>query len=99
VGALVERVRRYTNLPIVVGFGISTPEHVSQVSRSADGAVVGSALINRIEALGGNEEEVLAEAAAYISGMKAATRPSRAEADAIATAALPGEGIRTAHSD
>jgi tryptophan synthase alpha chain len=104
VGALVERVRRYTNLPIVVGFGISTPEHVSQVSRSADGAVVGSALINRIEALGGNEEEVLAGAAAYISGMKAAARPQtaqppRAEAGAIAAAASSGDFIPIAHSD
>ncbi len=43
------RVRRHTDLPLVVGFGISTAEHVAQVGALADGAIVGSALINQIE--------------------------------------------------
>src|SRR5207302_8230582 len=41
---LVKRVRRFSDLPIAVGFGISTPEHVIGVWRFADAAVVGSAL-------------------------------------------------------
>lgn len=45
---LVDRVRKHTDLPIAVGFGISTPEHVAAVSARADGAVVASALINAI---------------------------------------------------
>lgn len=49
VRALVERVRRYSNLPIAVGFGISTPEHVQDVWSYADGAVVGSRLVQEIE--------------------------------------------------
>lgn len=40
------RIRRHTDLPVVVGFGISKPEHVLQVGRVADGVVVGSALVN-----------------------------------------------------
>lgn len=40
------RVRQHTTLPLGVGFGISTPEAVNQVGEMADGAIVGSALIN-----------------------------------------------------
>ncbi len=46
---LVERIRRYTRLPVAVGFGISTGEHVAQVGRFADAAVVGSAIVELIE--------------------------------------------------
>ncbi|MCS6817449.1 MAG: tryptophan synthase subunit alpha [Blastocatellia bacterium] len=45
----VERVRRHTDLPIAVGFGISHPEHVRESWRYADAAVVGSALVQEIE--------------------------------------------------
>ena len=49
VQAIVERVRKYTELPIAVGFGISTHEHVEAVWSYADGAVVGSRLVLEIE--------------------------------------------------
>ncbi len=49
VEALVNRVRTHTELPIAVGFGISTAEHVQSVGQYADGAVIGSALINSIQ--------------------------------------------------
>jgi len=42
----VERIKRCTSLPVVVGFGISHRDQVNQVARSADGVVVGSALVN-----------------------------------------------------
>jgi len=42
--ALVQRVRAHTSLPIALGFGISRPEHVAEVTTYADAAVVGSAL-------------------------------------------------------
>jgi tryptophan synthase alpha chain len=45
----VERVRRHTALPIAVGFGVSEPEHVREIWRYADAAVVGSALVQAIE--------------------------------------------------
>ena len=44
----VQRIRRVTDLPIAVGFGISTPEQVATVGKIADGAVVGSAVVNII---------------------------------------------------
>jgi tryptophan synthase alpha chain len=47
--ALVGRIRRWTRLPIAVGFGISTSEHVAQVAEFADAAVIGSAIVELIE--------------------------------------------------
>ncbi|MEE9139522.1 MAG: tryptophan synthase subunit alpha [Alphaproteobacteria bacterium] len=44
----VERLRRHTELPIAVGFGIKSPEQAAAVARVADAAVVGSALVQRI---------------------------------------------------
>ena len=46
------RVRRHTNLPLAVGFGVSTREHVQTIGRHAEAAVVGSALINAVDAGG-----------------------------------------------
>lgn len=46
---LVERMREFTTLPIAVGFGISTAEHIQDVWSYADGAVVGSAIVKVIE--------------------------------------------------
>jgi tryptophan synthase alpha chain len=47
--ALVERIRQFTTLPIALGFGVSTPEHVRAVCEFADAAVVGSAIVALIE--------------------------------------------------
>ncbi|GAB4123120.1 MAG: tryptophan synthase subunit alpha [Roseiflexaceae bacterium] len=47
----LQRVRRHTDLPLVVGFGISSARHVQQVSNYAEGAIVASALINTIDQL------------------------------------------------
>jgi tryptophan synthase alpha chain len=46
---LVARLRRWTRLPIAVGFGISNAEHVAQVGQFADAAVIGSAIVELIE--------------------------------------------------
>ncbi len=49
VPPLVERARRFTDLPLAVGFGVSTPEQVKAVQALADAAVVGSAVVHAIE--------------------------------------------------
>ncbi len=54
----IDLVRRYTSLPIAVGFGISRPEQVKAVWEIADGAVVGSALVAQIEQ-GGAQPELI----------------------------------------
>ena len=45
---LVERIRRHTDLPAVVGFGVSSPQHLEEIARFADGAIVASALLDAI---------------------------------------------------
>jgi tryptophan synthase alpha chain len=59
--ALVERLRKYTQLPIAVGFGISTPAQFAAVGRFAEGAVVGSAIVETIERNPGREPEAVAQ--------------------------------------
>ena len=51
--ALVKRVRSVSDLPVAVGFGISTAEQVRQVWRFAEAAVIGSAIVREIERLSG----------------------------------------------
>jgi tryptophan synthase alpha chain len=53
---LVSRMRRFSDLPVAVGFGISTPEHVADVWRYADAAVVGSAIVREIEQAASRED-------------------------------------------
>ena len=48
----VGQIRTHTSLPIVVGFGISTPSQAAQVAAWADGVVVGSAIVRKIGELG-----------------------------------------------
>jgi tryptophan synthase alpha chain len=47
--SLVARIRRWTSLPVAVGFGISNAEHFAQVAEFADAAVIGSAIVELIE--------------------------------------------------
>jgi tryptophan synthase alpha chain len=47
--ALVARIRRWSTLPVAVGFGISNAEHVARVAEFADAAVIGSAIVELIE--------------------------------------------------
>ena len=54
--ALVKRVRFVSDLPVAVGFGISTSEQLRAVWRFADAAVVGSAIVSQIEKLGDSSE-------------------------------------------
>jgi tryptophan synthase alpha chain len=48
VRTAVARLRKFTDLPVAVGFGIKTPEQAAEVARAADAAVVGSALVDRL---------------------------------------------------
>jgi len=69
--ALVTRVRAQSQLPVALGFGISSPEHVAQACASADAAVVGSALVNVI-AQHGASPDVADRAGEYVRWLKSA---------------------------
>jgi tryptophan synthase alpha chain len=56
--AMVGRIRAQTQMPIALGFGISRPEHVTEVGKYADAAVVGSALVSVIAEAGATPELV-----------------------------------------
>jgi len=61
--ALARRVRKFTTLPIAVGFGISAPSHVSVLGGIADAAVVGSALMAEVEKAASPDAAAIAVAA------------------------------------
>lgn len=65
----VSRVRRQTQTPLAVGFGISTPEQAAGIGRIADGVIVGSALINAVNAAAHDKP---AAAAAFVQSLRAA---------------------------
>jgi tryptophan synthase alpha chain len=67
--AVVERVRAATDMPVAVGFGISSPEHVREVGQWADAAVVGSALVNVI-AETGKAPDMAAKVEEYVRWLK-----------------------------
>jgi tryptophan synthase alpha chain len=49
VAAAVDQIKQHTDLPVVVGFGVSTPEQAAVIGRNADGVAVGSALVRAVE--------------------------------------------------
>ena len=53
---MVERIRRVSDLPVALGFGISKPEHVREVGQWADAAVVGSALVSVVAEAGASHD-------------------------------------------
>lgn len=69
---LVGTIREESDLPVCVGFGISRPEHVSFVAQIADGAVVGSALVN-VVAEHADSDDLTQSAGEFVRSLKAAT--------------------------
>ena len=72
VAGAVARIRERTDLPVAVGFGISTPEQASQMAAAADGVVVGSALVSLFEQYQG--AELSEKVAALVGSLKDAVR-------------------------
>ncbi|CAA7612482.1 Tryptophan synthase alpha chain [Candidatus Terasakiella magnetica] len=65
----VARIRRHTDLPVCVGFGIKSPDQAAQVARVADGAVVGSAIV-QVLADGGKPLDLVRALAAGVRGAR-----------------------------
>jgi tryptophan synthase alpha chain len=84
VSGLVEAIRAQCDLPVAVGFGLSTPAHIRAVGLAADAAVVGSALVEVI-ASAGDSAELVPRVEHYISWL----------CGRVAEPGLPGSGTRT----
>ncbi|HET7871260.1 MAG TPA: tryptophan synthase subunit alpha, partial [Terriglobales bacterium] len=73
-GQLVRRIRKFTKLPVAVGFGVSNAEQFAQVGSFGDAAVVGSAIVHTIEQHPGNEAAAVAD---FVRSLKMGTaRPA-----------------------
>jgi len=72
------RIRKQTDLPLAVGFGISKPDHVKTVSANADGIVVGSAIMNTIDTVDADAPtaDKCAAVKVFVESMKEARVPS-----------------------
>jgi tryptophan synthase alpha chain len=72
VKPLVAKLKSMTDVPICVGFGISTPEHAKGVADAgADGVIIGSKVVKMIEDNLGNTEKIKSEVSAFIASVKA----------------------------
>jgi tryptophan synthase alpha chain len=74
IGPIVAAVRKSTPLPVVIGFGVSTPEQARALAPLADGVVVGSAIVQKI-AEGGTRAARSARVAKFVRALKRALRP------------------------
>jgi tryptophan synthase alpha chain len=70
----IPRIRRATSLPIAVGFGVRTPEHATTIAGYADGAIIASALIEKL--CTANVAAVLEDVAALAAGLRKAAKVS-----------------------
>ncbi len=70
-------IKQASDLPVAVGFGVSNPEQAEDLARSADGVVVGSALVSIIEKFG-SSPELLPELKIFCASLKAALLNARA---------------------
>lgn len=68
IGAMTARIRAHTDLPIAIGFGVSTPEQARTVASYGDAVVVGSAIVNQI-AEQGKSPELAPRVAAFVREM------------------------------
>ena len=69
LSSIVEVVRKNTDIPCAIGFGISTPEQAKKMATLADGVIVGSAIIKLIEKYGSDSEKAVGE---YVKSIKEA---------------------------
>ena len=81
VHSAVKNIKKYTELPIAVGFGIKTPEQAAIVSRAADAAVVGSAIVkvieDNIDETGTPSDNLVDNVLEFVSSLSRGVRESR----------------------
>jgi len=80
VKGLISRINKQTDVPVCVGFGISTPQHAAEVAKSgADGVIIGSKIVGLIEENLNNKNKAVSQISSFIKKVKSAvtTKPRR----------------------
>ncbi len=81
VSGAVQRIKQHTDLPICVGFGVKTAEHAKVIGGSADGVVVGTAIVNQIATSltkdGKASADTIQAVATLVRGLSTGTRSAR----------------------
>jgi len=73
VKGLVSKIKKETDVPVCVGFGISTPQHAAEVAKTgADGVIIGSKIVGIIEETIKNKKKCLSEISKFITSIKSA---------------------------
>ena len=70
----LSKIRRFTEKPICVGFGISKPSQAREIGKYSDGIIIGSALLKIVEKYRNNEKILLREIKKFVSGIKGALK-------------------------
>ena len=70
IGEHIAVIRRYSKLPIAVGFGVSTPDHVTRIASVADAVVVGSAIVHKVGD-GGDTDQMVADVEQFVATLTA----------------------------
>lgn len=67
---IVTEIRRTTDLPVAIGFGISNPEQAAKMAKTADGVIIGSAIIRMIEQYGDDRDDADAAIARFVRDVR-----------------------------
>lgn len=81
IGAAVRRIKSHTNLPVCVGFGVKTAEHARLIGASADGVVVGTAIVNQVATSltrdGKASADTVQSVVTFVNGLSTGVRAAR----------------------
>jgi tryptophan synthase alpha chain len=74
LSSYIEQIRKFTDLPVGIGFGISSPEHVREVAEYSDAVIVGSSIIKIIER-NSTDPDLISQVGDFVHKLKSATLP------------------------
>jgi tryptophan synthase alpha chain len=81
IGAAVNRIKSHTDLPVCVGFGVKTAEHARLIGASADGVVVGTAIVNQVATSltkdGKASADTVQAVVTFVNGLSSGVRAAR----------------------
>jgi len=81
IGAAVQRIKSHTDLPVCVGFGVKTAEHARLIGASADGVVVGTAIVNQVATSldkdGKASADTVQAVVTFVNGLSSGVRTAR----------------------